>query len=262
MPSDVVLPWIDALVARHTASLTTQELTRAVRALSARYVERRGELPGRSALDSAGKRAAFGCYYAPLHLLTTAHIVDVLGAAPPGLRQILDLGCGTGVAGAAWALACLTPPAVHGVETSAWALGEARWNWRQLGLRGRAIRGDMVTMAREWARRPALAGLGVVAAWSVNELDDGRRDALLAALIDLHARGASVLVVEPIAKAATPWWPRWTAAFDRAGGRADEWMFPVDLPPALIRIADAAGLGHAALKAKGLWVPGVRTASA
>jgi len=67
--------WLVALESRHMANLTRQEFTRAVRALSARYVERRNQLPDRSPLDSAGKRAAFALFYAPVHLLTTREAI-------------------------------------------------------------------------------------------------------------------------------------------------------------------------------------------
>ena len=78
---------------------------KAVRALSARYVERRAGLADRSPLDSAGKRAAFAAYYAPLHFLTTREVVRASGAASAdSIDRILDLGCGTGAASAAWAL--------------------------------------------------------------------------------------------------------------------------------------------------------------
>src|SRR5262245_7039463 len=69
-PRDVnadVTAWLDALVARHTANLSPPQFFKAIRALSARYVESRGRLPDRSPVDSAGKRAAFAAFYAPLH---------------------------------------------------------------------------------------------------------------------------------------------------------------------------------------------------
>ena len=62
-----ITEWVAALEARHLADLRVQEATRAVCALSSAYVERRGERM-RGALDSAGKRAAFALFYAPLHL--------------------------------------------------------------------------------------------------------------------------------------------------------------------------------------------------
>src|SRR5512140_214757 len=106
--------------------MTRPEFLKAIRALSARYVERRGALPDRSAIDSAGKRAAFAGFYAPLHFLTTRHVIAALGGPPAGVASIVDAGCGTGVAGAAWALACTEPPALTGIDLSGWALDEAR----------------------------------------------------------------------------------------------------------------------------------------
>ena len=62
--------WIAALEARHLANLRVPEVTRALRALSSAYVERRrrpassgGARPNvLGALDSAGKRAAFALF--------------------------------------------------------------------------------------------------------------------------------------------------------------------------------------------------------
>ena len=55
-------------------------------------------------LAGAGKRAAFALFYSPLHFVLTGHVVRELDAARPAPRKILDLGCGTGAAGAAWAI--------------------------------------------------------------------------------------------------------------------------------------------------------------
>src|SRR5215470_6641215 len=99
--------WLGALERRHLANLRLPEVTRALRALSSAYVERRHTVSRGGPLDSAGKRAAFALYYAPLHFLTTAHVIASLqGATDPAPSSILDIGCGTGAAGAAWALAC------------------------------------------------------------------------------------------------------------------------------------------------------------
>jgi methylase of polypeptide subunit release factors len=139
--------WLAALEQRHLANLTRQEFTRAVRALSARYVERRGQLPDRSPLDSAGKRAAFALFYAPLHFLATELVLSRTGVRSD-LKHIVDLGCGTGVCAAAWALRHENTPSLAGVDANAWAVDEARWNWRAMGLQGRATRGDLVKSAR------------------------------------------------------------------------------------------------------------------
>src|SRR5919198_1895449 len=93
--------WLAALEERHLANLTRAELTRSLRALSSCYVERRHRLTQGAALESAGKRAAFALFYAPLHFLTVTHIIEALGDDARSSRAILDVGCGTGAAGAA-----------------------------------------------------------------------------------------------------------------------------------------------------------------
>src|SRR5258708_12196032 len=70
--------WLAALEARHLASLTRPELTRALRALSSCYVERRERLTSGAALEGAGKRAAFALFYGPLHFLTVTALVRAL----------------------------------------------------------------------------------------------------------------------------------------------------------------------------------------
>src|SRR5262245_18894492 len=78
--------WLAALEARHLADLRFAEVTRALRALSSTYVERRERLGGQTALNSAGKRAAYAMYYSPLHYFTVAAIVEALGATRPMSR--------------------------------------------------------------------------------------------------------------------------------------------------------------------------------
>src|SRR5215207_9804850 len=89
--------WLATLEARHLADLRFAEVTRALRALSSAYVQRRQKLAAGAALDSKGKRAAFALFYGPLHLLTVSNIVRSLGAGTSAPSEILDLGCGTGV---------------------------------------------------------------------------------------------------------------------------------------------------------------------
>src|SRR4030095_1951860 len=99
--------WLQAAEQRYLADLTSAELTRALKALSSCYVERRAGLPTGQALSGAGKRAAFALFYAPLHFLTAREIAKALiadGGAASRPHPIVDLGCGTGVAGAAWAM--------------------------------------------------------------------------------------------------------------------------------------------------------------
>ncbi len=101
-PDARVDAWLSALDEKHLADLTPSEVARALRALSSLYVERRAKLAAGSALGTAGKRAAFALFYAPTHFLLIRHVLRAL--APPPVTRILDLGCGTGSAGAAWGL--------------------------------------------------------------------------------------------------------------------------------------------------------------
>ena len=64
-----------------------------------------------------------------------------------------------------------------------------------------------------------------------------------------------MLVLEPIARAVTPWWHDAAARFTACGGRADEWRFPADLPPLLRLFDQAAGLSHRELKVRTLFAP-------
>jgi SAM-dependent methyltransferase len=237
-----------ALEARHLSDLRVQEVTRALRALSARYVARRGEAVQRS-LDTKGKRAAFALYYAPLHFLATDRIVRALGAHMPAPGSILDIGCGTGAAGAAWALAAGGSPEITGIDRHPWAVDEARWTYKALGLKGRARQGDV-------ARLPVhRAGCAIVAAYVLNELPEPARTSLETALGDAAGRGARVLIIEPISRSISPWWDATAARLASMGGRADEWRFPADLPPLLRLLDKAAGLDHRELTARSIYIP-------
>jgi hypothetical protein len=249
VPADPVRAWFEALEARHLADLRPAEVSRALRALSSAYVERRGRLAHGAALDGAGKRAAFALFYAPLHFLVVRAIVRAVGAADAPLDVVADLGCGTGVAGAAWALECRPHPRVLGIERHPWAADEARWTFRALGLEADVRCGDLARV-----RLPARAS-AVVAAYTANELPDEVRAALLRELIAAHARGARVLVVEPIAKSAASWWAGWAEAVRPEGGREDEWRFPAELPGITARLGRAAGLDPRELTARSLYLP-------
>ncbi len=247
-PGSDVEAWYAALEARHLATLTFPEVRRALQALSSLYVERRDRLvPGR-ALEGAGKRAAFAMFYGPLHFLIVREIVCALHAVDAPLLRVVDLGCGTGAAGAAWALEAGRRPAVSGIDASGWAVGEAEWNLRTLGLTATVRRGDLVGAGI------GSAGEGIVAAYAVNELDGPPRDELLRRLLAAHGRGSRVLVVEPIARRPVPFWPAWVDAFRTAGGRADSWRFPAVLPERMKLLDKAAGLDHRELTARSLWL--------
>jgi hypothetical protein len=226
-----------------------QEVTRALRAVSAAYVGRRTAKVQRT-LDTAGKRAAFALFYAPLHFLATDHAVRALGAGHPPPRAIVDLGCGTGAAGAAWALAAGGVPPVTGIDRHPWAVEEARWTYRTLGLNGRARQGDATKLP------DVSPGSAIVAAYLLNELAADARAALEGHLADAATRGVRVLIVEPISRSVSPWWDSAVKRFAAAGGRADEWRFEAELPP-LVRLLDkAAGLDHRELTLRSIYCRG------
>jgi len=240
--------WFEALESRHLSRLTFAEVRRGLQALSALYVDRGRRLGAGAALEGAGKRAAFALFYAPLHFLLVRSVVRRLGGAGAEPRSVLDLGCGTGAAGAAWAVGAGSGCRVSGVERSGWAVAEARWNYRALGLRGAALQGDL-------SKTPLPGrGSGIVVAYTVNELNDAARASLLDRLLAAGARGARLLVVEPIARRPFPWWETWSAAFRAAGGRDDLWRIPVQLPERLRLLDRAAGLDHRELTGRSLTI--------
>jgi SAM-dependent methyltransferase len=248
--------WLAALEARHLADLRVPEVTRALRALSSAYVERRKAGPDAhtrhvaETLDTAGKRAAFALFYGPLHFMAVAAVVKALDAGTPAPGSLLDLGCGTGVAGAAWALASGGTRSVIGIDRHPWAVDEARWTYRQFGIDGRARQGDIT-------RLPRLApGSGVVAAYALNELADVARLRVEQQLLDAAGRHVRVLIVEPIARRITPWWEATAARVVAAGGRADEWRFEEKLPPLVERFDRAAGLDHRVNTCRSLYLSG------
>lgn len=246
-PPPVFDAWLVSLEARHLADLRFPEVVRALRALSSTYVERRARLSGRGSLDSAGKRAAFALYYGPLHwLLVHAVVQQVRGATRP-VRRLLDLGCGSGAAGAGWATAMARLPEVSGLDLHPWTIGEAVFTYRQCGIDADVRRGH--AERSRWPRVDA-----VLAAFLANELAEADRGVLLERLLDAARGGARVLVIEPLSKAVAPWWPAWSEAVVRAGGRADEWRFEVALPPIVVRLADAAGLRPQGVAGRSLWI--------
>jgi SAM-dependent methyltransferase len=244
--SDLLTAWNTLADARYLAELRPAEVARALRALSSAYVERRHAVA--SGLESAGKRAAFALYYAPLHMAATAHVVRALDAAVPPPRTIVDLGCGTGAAGAAWAHVAGGTSAIAGIDRHPWAAAEARWTYRALGLRGQARAGDATDLPR------VRSGDAIVAAYLLNELAPDVRRHLEDRLLDAASRGARVLVLEPIARAITPWWNESAARVVAAGGRADEWELETELPSSTALLGKAAGLNSRELKVRTLYL--------
>ena len=244
---DIFSRWLDALDKRHRQALSFQEVRRSVQALSSLYVERRNRLGQGSALDGAGKRAAFATFFGPLHFLLIREIVRALGAGKRPFPLLLDLGCGTGVAGAAWASEMDPAPKITGIDRNPWAVAEARWTYGFFGLEGSGKTLDINTF-----RLPG--NTAVVAAFILNELPDDARDRWKDAMLNTTERRGPVLVVEPIAKRLSPWWDEWESDFVAAGGRADEWRFPMILPERLALMDKAAGLNHRDLTARSLWL--------
>ena len=269
MSSEQFSSFLRHLEERHLANLRFSDVTRALRALSSAYVERReSALADRKALDGAGKRAAFAMYYGPIHFLLVQHIVRELGVAPDR-GTVVDLGCGTGVAGAAVATASsgearrslgeVGPLRVMGIDTHPWTLDEARFTYTAFGLTPDVRRGHAAR-----TRVPSQTSF-IVAAFVVNELKEADRATLLREFIRLAASakatapkkenttGPRMLIVEPISNRISPWWAEWV---DALGGRADEWKARIDLPPLVKRLAKAAGLRPDVLTARSLLVTG------
>jgi hypothetical protein len=244
---NVVDTWLDAIEDRYLADLTLPEVSRALRALSSCYVERRAKLSEGGALDGAGKRAAFALFYGPLHFFVVREIVRAIEGSR-GVARLLDLGCGTGSAGAAWALES-GKCTIDGIDRHPWAVGEANWTYRTLGLIGHAARGNI-----DRAPIRARKGQGILAAYAANELSGPSRDALLPRLLEAHAAGARILIIEPIARRLAAWWEGWETSVVAAGGRADEWRFAIELPDRQHQLARAAGLQPRELTARSLWL--------
>jgi hypothetical protein len=240
--------WLGALEARHLANLTFTEVARALRALSSNYVQRRERLSRKSAVDTAGKRAAYALYYSPLHFLTVQRVAEALNLRDVPVTHLLDLGCGAGAAGAAWATQITPSPRMLAVDLHPWALTEAAFTYRSFSLQAEIRRGDA-------ARTPVPRGVdGVIAGWMLNELSPEARAAVKTELLAAAGRGVILLIVEPIATRVSPWWDEWTRAFRPLGARADEWRFRVELPDLLKRFDRAAGLRHDELTARSLLV--------
>jgi hypothetical protein len=254
-PAAAVARWIDDLQARYLRDLTPAEVARALRALSATYVERRARLARRGAVDSAGKRAAYALYYGPRRYLTIRHVMETLD--PDGTAgTVVDVGCGTGAAGAAWAASAPERMHVIGLDSHPWALDETRATLRALGLRGDVRRLDIAPdrLQHLIASRPFGDGRRVVLSYVANELTDATRAGLLPVLLDAAGTGTRVLVVEPLSRRTSPWWPRWTRAIVAAGGRADEWRLTLDPPPIVTRLGAAAGLDPVEATCRTLWL--------
>jgi len=249
--------WIEAAAAREP--LTFPEIRRGVQALSARYVEgRAGDGGVAGALAGAGLRAAFTTYYAPLHFLTAfAAALSLPPAWRAGVERVIDLGAGTGAVGAALALAtggaqgrAAGGAPVLALDRAAWALGEARRTFTALGIVGRTRRAELP--AGVPSQRP---GDLLTAGFVLNECRPDTRERLLRLLARALGAGARVLVLEPLARGAAPWWDEAATALAPSGGAEALMKFSIERPDWIERLDDAAGLDHREIGARVLWGP-------
>ncbi len=247
--------YLDALLNRHLKDLKFGELTRALRALSTGYVEKREERGLARALDGRGKRAAFALYYGATHFLAADVLVRDLDLGfsfgGPGRAVILDLGCGTGVCGAAWALGSKNPTSLIGADRSSFALHEARWTYQTLRVKGETSRS--ITEALDAGRRPE----GIVIGWTLNELDDAKRDLIAERVLPWVLKGSRLLVIEPVSKRVAPWWDAWTKRFPVERCSVLEKKLTLDLPPKIALLARSAGLSTDATVVRVLVARGV-----
>jgi SAM-dependent methyltransferase len=244
--------WLADIVSRHTAGLEFREVRKGVQALTGLYVERRAGVDlGARALDGSGKRAALATYYAPLHFLAAHHALAAVGAERLGpVQRVVDLGCGTGAVGAAVAAAVGGGARVSAIDRSGFALAEARRTCAAFGLRADTRRGRLPGAAPA----PSAGALWTLG-WFVNELADGPREALLDALRAALVAGASLLLLEPLAGPASPWWRDWARALAPLGIEEPRFKVRLALPEWIERLDRAAGLDHRILGARVLVGP-------
>jgi SAM-dependent methyltransferase len=241
--------WLEAAAAREP--LTFPEIRRGVRALSARYVEgRRGDGAVAGALAGAGLRAAFTSYYAPLHFLVAfAAALALPPAWRAGVARVLDLGAGSGAVGAALALAAGGAP-VLALDRAPWALAEARRTFDALGVPGRTRRAELPAGVPS-PRADDLVAAGFV----LNECRPEVRERLVRILGRALEAGARVLVLEPLAHGAAPWWDDVAAELAPAGAATALVKHAIERPDWIERLDDAAGLDHREIGARVLWGP-------
>jgi hypothetical protein len=239
--------WLEAAVARHTAELAFREIRKGAQALSWLYVERRGDVDlGARTLEGRGKRAALATYYAPLHFLTAHHALAQMGLGLDGLRRVIDLGAGTGATGAAVATA-LGASEVVAIDRSGFALSEARRTLAAFGLLAATRRGRIPD-----ALPKPEPGDAWVFGWSVNEMTERERALLLPRIEHAIGRGVALLLFEPLAGSAVPWWRGWRDALAPLGVADHECKARVALPEWIARMDRATSLDHRVLGARAL----------
>ena len=243
--------WVEGAVARYSDGLEFREIRKGVQALSSLYVQRRegADLSAR-AIEGHGKRAALVTYYAPLHFLAAWHALAELGPERLGTPQrVWDLGCGSGGAGAAAALA-VGADEVTGIDRSGFALGEARRTYAAFGLLGRTRRGRL-PKAAPVPKRGELWVLG----WAVNELEEEDRQGLFRTLCAALEAGVVMVLLEPLAGSAVPWWRSWAQALIDRGVTEGTLKRSLARPEWIAKLDRAAGLDHRVIGARVLAGP-------
>ena len=257
--------WLADAVQRHSRELEFREIRKGVQAVSDLYVERRpGVDLGARALEGRGKRAALATYFGPLHFLTLHHLLTAVGPARLGpVRRVLDLGCGTGAAGAATAATLAADdttteaPRIVGLDRSGFVLAEARQCYAHFGLEAQTLRGQLPAAIPEIG-----AGDLLVFGWSVNELGTRARGELWDTLVGALGRGARLLLLEPLAGPVSPWWRAWARGLSPLGVEEPRHKVQVVLPEWIARLDKAAALDHRTLGARVLVGPLTRLADA
>lgn len=249
--ADRVDAWMVAEEARHCPPLSRADVRKGIQALSKLYVARRvgGRISQRAA-DGAAKRAAFAVFYAPLHFLTAWAAADrVLSPGALSGRTVLDLGCGTGAAGAAIALHGQARQVV-GIDCTGWSLTAAQRTWTQLAVAGKGKRGSLPG-ALGWPK----AGEVLVFGWSLNELSDEHRADTLRRVESALRKGCGLVILEPLSRRISPWWSDVSHRLGRLGASQADVKVTVELPPLLRDLDRAAGLDHRLIGARVMWRP-------
>ena len=250
--------WFQDKQAAILRQMTFKELRKGVQAVSSLYVERRNKLSKTSRIcDGIAKRAAFGFYYGTLHFLVVRKIVEALPMLKKPARSVLDLGCGTGMAGVAFCAGMTTEKIyrqVIGIDQSADYLREAQHNYRVFE-KAYQFRGSVKKSNIEKAPLPE-SGDTILISFCVNELTPTRQNEMCQELLKKAHQNKTVLIVEPLAERLTPFWTSWKDAFLKVGGRCDTWRFQRNnyVPDFLQELSLAAGLGDEELLAKSLFL--------
>ena len=139
-------------------------------------------------------------------------------------------------------------PPLTGLDRHPWAMDEARWTYRMVGLKGTARRRCRPSAApRAWRRRDRC----LCAQRITPDLRTRVQEQLLAAA----DRGARVLILEP-SREPSPLVGRRRLAGVEGRGTGGRMAIRARLPPLLQTLDKAAGLDHRELTVRSIWLPG------